>query len=75
MKQIWVEIITGDEVVTIWYNDRTYKTFDSSASRVHNFSDITYELPLGLIDVFSTFEGTPYDCWEKIEWLKRPIKD
>lgn len=75
MKQIWVEIITGDEVVTIWYNDGTYKTFDSSTLRVRNYADITYELPLGLVDVFSNFEGTPYDCWEKIEWLKMPIKD
>ena len=75
VKEIWIEIITGDEVVTVFYKDGTHKTFDSSTSRVYNCSDIVYELPLGLVDVFSNFEGTPYDCWEKIEWLKRPIKD
>ena len=75
VKEIWVEIITGDEVVTVYYEDGTHKTFDSSMTRVHNYFDTAYELPLGYIDVFSNYEGSPYGCWEKIEKLKMPCKD
>lgn len=76
VKRIFVEIVTGDEILTVIYKDDTpADTFDSSTSRGYSYPDVVYELPLGLVDVFSNFEGTPYDCWEKIEWLKMPIKD
>lgn len=39
---IFVEVITGDEVVTIHYTDGTQETFDSCDFRNTNFNDGCY---------------------------------
>lgn len=60
--KIIVEIISGDEVLTVLYRDYSTKKFDSSGCRMQNFYDDEYELPLDKIDEFSDFVGTSYDC-------------
>lgn len=73
---MYVEIITGDEILTVIYKDDTpAATYDSSNCRQQDIFDTIYELPIALIDCFSRFEGSPYQCYEYIERLCMPSKD
>lgn len=59
-----VEIITGDEVLTVTYKDGAKISFDSCDRRISDYYDANYELPLDKVDEFSNFDGSSYHCAE-----------
>ena len=69
VEDIFIDIISGDEVAYICYKDNTEIEFDSSEDRIMNFYDYQYQLPLELIDMFSDFNGSSYNCKTYIEKL------
>ena len=72
VESIDVTVLTGDEILDVYYSyydDNVSLTFDSSYDRLHDFYDGGYELPLELVDKFSEFEGSSYDCMEYIKGL------
>ena len=76
IADIWVDIIDGNEMLTVFYKDnRLLEVYNPFCNCITDVAEYTYQLPLGLIDIFSDFEGTSYECRNKIEWLKMPIKD
>ena len=76
IAEIWVDIIDGNEMLTVFYKDnRLLDIYNPFYNHISDIAEYTYQLPLGLIDVFDNFQGTSYECREKIEWLKIPIKD
>ena len=42
IEKIFVEIKSGDEIVTIYYKDGTQDRFDSSNCRINNYDDGAY---------------------------------
>lgn len=52
---IFVEVITGDEVVTIHYTDNTEETFDSSNCRNTDFNDGSYIVKGSAIEKWLNF--------------------
>lgn len=71
VETIFIQILSGDEVATISYKNGNEICFDSSNERLMDFNDGCYHLPLRLIDEFSNFEGSSYDCIDYIDRLKR----
>ena len=41
---IVIEVITGDEIATVWYKNYTTKVFDSSYTRISDYFDYKYTL-------------------------------
>ena len=70
---IFVDIISGDEKLTVLYNHNDMIEFESCDTRTISFHDATYELPLKLVDKFSEFKGSSYDCMTYI--LNLDIKE
>ena len=56
IKQIRVEVITGDEIVTIFFKDGTLSTFDSSDARCMDFYDGSYTVEGEQIKKWIDFE-------------------
>lgn len=42
VKQLFVQVLSGDEVVTVEYDDGTKKTFDSSYNRYVSYVEESY---------------------------------
>lgn len=62
---IEVEVLTGDEVITVWYKDGTYKDLDSSQCRLKDYYDGEYEVPSEQIEKWSNMPGSSYDRMER----------
>lgn len=62
---IQVEVLTGDEVITVWYKDGTYKDLDSSQCRLADYYDGEYEVPSEQIEKWSNIPGSSYDRMER----------
>lgn len=58
---IQVEVFTGDEVITVWYKDGTYKELDSSQCRLTDYYDGEYDVPSEQIEKWSNMPGSSYD--------------
>ena len=70
VELIGVLIITSDEILVVRYKDGHTEWLDSSDNRRANYFDGLYELPLDMVDAFSEFEGSSYDCESYISELK-----
>lgn len=55
-----MEVISGDEVLTVTYKDKTLKVFDSSDNRAMNFFDDSYVVYMPGLNLL-----------ENERWLKR----
>ena len=42
IKELFVQVLSGDEVVTVDYDDGTSETFDSSDSREYSYMEESY---------------------------------
>ena len=65
---MFVEIISGDEVLTVVYEDNTIQRFDSSESRFESFADGSYVVLKDQFDDWFAFDP------EKDLDLKNPTK-
>ena len=65
--KIQIEILTGDEVMTVIYKDGTSQEFDSSGNRILSFYDGKYTITVEQLDEFSEFEGSSCDNMERFE--------
>lgn len=61
IRDIFVQVISGDEVVTVDYDDGTSKTFDSSNNRMVDYVDGSYILYPNNLQDWVNFEITDYD--------------
>ena len=57
---IEINIISGDEVAKIIYNDKKIVYLDSGENRTVSFNDGSYVLPLELLDNFNKYKGDSY---------------
>lgn len=62
---IQVEVLTGDEFITVWYKDGTYDYWDSSVYRGTDYYDGYYEVPSEQIEKWSNMPGSSYDRMER----------
>ena len=61
VSKVVCEVITGDEVLTVYYNDGSFVTFDSCINdRSLDFHDGQVEIPLEHIDDISSIPDS-YD--------------
>lgn len=44
VKAIIIDIISGDEIASVKYDDENVEVYDSSTSRTHDFYDSTYTI-------------------------------
>lgn len=53
-----MSLLTDDEVLTVFYKDGTYETFDSAPDRINSYLDARYTVyePSRGIDLFSNSE-------------------
>ena len=67
-KEIFIYVITGDEVTHIIYEDGSTDDFDTSDCRHINYYDGEYALPVEKLEEFNKLEGDSYDrmdiCYE-----------
>ena len=61
IRDIFVQVLSGDEVVTVDYDDGTSKTFDSSHNRTVDYVDGSYILYPNNLQDWVNFEITDYD--------------
>ena len=61
IKDIFVQVLSGDEVVTVDYDDGTSKIFDSSHNRTVDYVDGSYILYPNNLQDWVNFEITDYD--------------
>ena len=61
-----VDVLSGDEVITVWYKDGTYKDLDSSQCRLADYYDGDYEVPSEQIEKWSNMPGSSYDRMERL---------
>lgn len=66
VRSIDIEVISGDEVAYIYYDD-TLTRFDSSKERIVDYLDGYYSLRPDQLDKFNAFEGSSYD---RLEYFK-----
>ena len=62
---IEVEVLTGDEFITVWYKDGKYDYWDSSVYRGTDYYDGEYEVPSEQIEKWSNMPGSSYDRMER----------
>lgn len=62
---IQVEVLSGDEVITVWYKDGEYKDLDSSQCRLKDYYDGEYEVPSEQIEKWSNVPGSSYDRMDR----------
>lgn len=63
---IEVKVLSGDEVITVWYKDGTYKDdLDSSQCRLKDYYDGEYKVPSKQIEKWSNMSGSSYDRMER----------
>ena len=59
IKEIFVEVVSGDEIINIEYEDGSYEFFDSSHnSRLMNFDDGCYTIKKDKINEWNDFKFT-----------------
>lgn len=62
---IHVLILSGDEVITVWYKDGECKELDSSQWRLADYYDGEYDVPSEQIEKWSNMPGSSYDRMER----------
>lgn len=62
---IQVDVLSGDEVITVWYKDGTYDDWDSSVYRGTDYYDGDYKVPSEQIEKWSSMPGSSYDRMER----------
>lgn len=62
---IHVLILSGDEVITVWYKDGEYKDLDSSQCRLADYYDGEYDVTSEQIEKWSNMPGSSYDRMER----------
>ena len=73
IKHIIVVVLSGDETLEITYYNHEPSTFDSDEDddRMGDWCDGAYLLPVELVDKFSEFEGSSYECMEYIMGISK----
>ena len=73
VKHIIVVMLSGDETLEVTYYNHEPSVFDSDEDddRIGDWYDGAYLLPIELVDKFSEFEGSAYDCMEYIMELSK----
>ena len=66
VTEVSCEVISGDEVLTVTYEDGSEVTFDSSQDRLHDYDDGFVNIPLTLIDKISDIPNS-YDMLRYFE--------
>lgn len=61
IRDIFVQVLSRDEVVTVDYDDGTSKTFDSSHNRTIDYVDGSYIIYPNNLQDWVNFEITDYD--------------
>ena len=61
IKQLFVQVLLGDEVVTVEYDDGTKKTFDSSYNRWVSYVEESYIVEKDRIQDWISYMPTDYD--------------
>lgn len=61
IKQLFVQVLSGDEVVTVEYDDGTKKTFDSSYDRWVSYVEESYIVEKDRIQDWISYMPTDYD--------------
>lgn len=61
IKQLFVQVLSGDEVVTVEYDDGTRETFDSSSNRWNSYVEGSYIVDQDHLQDWINFEITDYD--------------
>lgn len=61
VSKIYINVISGNEVMEVVYKDKSIVKIDSSPNRFVDVLHDSYELPLEKIDEFSDFVGSTYD--------------
>ena len=64
IRKMQVDVVTGDEILTVTYKDGSKKIFDSSDDRTRAFFDGDYEL-------YNTETEPEINELENPEWLNR----
>lgn len=59
IKEIFVEVLSGDEVVSVEFTDGEILKFDSSNRRIMNFDDGCYRVTGHMIKKWMEFQPTP----------------
>lgn len=62
---ISVDVLSGDEVITVWYKDGMFDDWDSSECRGTDYYDGEYEVPSEQIEKWSNMPGSSYDRMER----------
>lgn len=72
VRNIIVITLSGDELLYVSYNGHESMLYDSDEDdRMTDYFDGVYDLPINLIDKFSEFEGSSYECMEYIKRLSK----
>lgn len=61
IKDLFVQVLSGDEVVTAEYDDGTRETFDSSNNRWNSYVEGSYIIDREHLQDWINFEITDYD--------------
>lgn len=61
IKGLFVQVLSGDEVVTVEYDDGTKETFDSSDNRRVSYVEESYIVEKDRIQDWVNFAATDYD--------------
>lgn len=61
IKELFVQVLSGDEVVTVDYDDGTKETFDSSDNRRVSYVEESYIVEKDRIKDWVNFVVTDYD--------------
>lgn len=61
IKDLFVQVLSGDEVVTVYYDDCTSVRFDSSRNRAADYVDGSYIIYPDNLHDWVNFEITDYD--------------
>lgn len=72
IKELFVQVLSGDEVVTVDYDDGTKETFDSSDNRRVSYVEESYIVEKDRIKDWVNFVATDYD---KQPWYVHYMND
>ena len=61
IKELFVQVLSGDEVVTVDYDDGTKETFDSSTNRLVSYVEESYIVQKDRIQDWINIVVTDYD--------------
>jgi hypothetical protein len=72
VKNMYVNIMSGDELLYVIYKDRKYPMLildsieGSGLTRTSSYMQGTYDIPIDLLMDFSSFVGSSSDCMDMI---------